>query len=165
MIIGVDIGRKNDHTALIMMEGWQVVDLQILPLGLQHHDINDLIRAEIKSNDVVYIDQTGVGDSTVCELRRTNASQINGVHLTGGDAIRSIGESTWYISKSKLLALLDRAIRETLIINLPTDKAIALKEQLTGMITHPNKTVGARLGQHDDAVIALALAVFGKIVD
>jgi len=166
MIVGIDIGRKVDPTCIIKMsDTWEVNEFHMLPLQLEYHEINNYIRDHVNDVDVMYIDQTGIGDAIVGDLRQTtHDSQVNGVILTGGEKMRGL-DSTWYVSKTKLLDMLARAMRENLKIKLPQDEAICLKEQLTAMIHHKNGSIGARLGMHDDAVIALALCVFGKLVE
>jgi hypothetical protein len=43
VIIGVDIGKSVDHTAIVCLDGGVITDVQLLPLGMSYVEITRIL--------------------------------------------------------------------------------------------------------------------------
>jgi hypothetical protein len=191
--VGVDVGQRNDWTAIAIIErvhnvpAWSPRDppqnigpqsptaqlhvraLERIPLGTPYPAIVQRVswlvsQLELAEPQLV-VDATGVGRPVV-DLFRQGHHKIVGVTITGGDATsneRVRGGEDWRVPKRDLvsaLAVLLDAGRLKIANALPhartlVDELLAFQTRIT---PSANDTYGARVGAHDDLVLATALA-------
>jgi len=116
----------------------------------------------------VVIDASGVGEPVVDGVREYCGipdSHVLGIQITGGTSYNfRLGDKTGSVSKAFLISQLKRlAGFEPALLHLPhTAEAKALREELevfhSGITDSAHPQFGAKQGQHDDAIIALALS-------
>ena len=192
-IIGVDLGQKRDHTAIVMVEKpyrhplASVADptltvrmAQRLPLGTLYPTTVEVIRYVVgmamRAGYVrgqvacqLVVDATGVGRPVVDALQSAGLGcQVTAVTITGGDKqhYRRGEGSSMNVPKQDLMAQLLMALENgELKIAARMKEAGTLKRELLDVRMSRRENGQIRLGadeygQHDDLVIALALAVW-----
>ena len=192
-VIGVDLGQKVDHTAIVMLEKpyrhplSSVADptltvrmAQRLPLGMGYPEMVEVIRHVVgmamragyvrgQTTCTLVVDATGVGRPVVNLLQNAGLGcDVTPVTITGGDKQRHRrGESlAMNVPKVDLMSQLLVALENSeLKIASRMKEAGTLKRELLDvrMSRRENGSIqiGAEAyGQHDDLVIALALAVW-----
>jgi hypothetical protein len=150
-VIGVDLARTIDFTVLNVIDsvtrhtvGW--LRFNEISWIEQKIKIQDLARKY--NNALCVVDQSGVGDSVVDDLRSANVS-VEPVKFTNA-------------SKTELINNLALAIEQRLVTFPPIEilidelQSFEINFSPTGKIKY-----SAPEGKHDDAVIALALATWG----
>jgi hypothetical protein len=182
---GVDLGQKHDHTAIAVvekMERWRpyggneldrlvVRHVERVPLGTPYPEVVARVQ-EIVWDDalqgqcVLVVDATGVGNPVVDMLRAARLQcEITAVTITNGNKESSNGQS-WSVPKQDLIAGVQVMLEKG---ELKIAKGLAelgpLVQELVDMkMTRSDKgrvRMGAEgHGEHDDLVIALALAVW-----
>jgi hypothetical protein len=154
-------------------ERLDVRHLDRIPLGTSYtaivERVSDMMRsAELRKRSVLLVDATGVGAPVVDMLRRAPLdSPVMGVTITGGNhAVRR--RDGWRVPKRDLVTCLQVALEEGML-RMPAELAMGreLAGELTGMRVRftgrGHDTYGAgRSGSHDDLVLALGLACWGK---
>ncbi len=156
MIIGIDIGTRADHTAIVGLDGWTITYIEKLPLGLEYPEIINRLEGLISPSDQVFLDASGVGDP-VCSTLQAKGLPVTGIRITGGKKGKCFG-SIWTVPKSLLLnALMQSVTRGQLKIN--ADNRHLLKDEMLSFLAKGE----AKAGQHDDIVLAACLAVFGCV--
>ena len=192
-VVGVDLGQKRDHTAIVMVEkpyrhpllSTQDETLTVrlaerLPLGISYPRMVEVVKFVVGMGMrlgyvpgqvacKVVVDATGVGRPVVDALKDAGLGcQVTAVTITGGDKqnYRRGGGSSMNVPKQDLISQLLLALEEgDLKIASRMKEAGTLKRELLDvrMSRRENGTfrIGAEeYGQHDDMVIALALAVW-----
>ncbi len=167
--IGLDLGQKHDNTAIAIIERTGsylfVRFLERVPLGTPYPLVVERV-AQIVSRFrqcSLIVDATGVGEPVVDSLRRAQLGcTITSVTITGGRKESRTGAS-YCVPKQDLIAGLQLALeRDELRVARGLPEAGALvREMLSVRIKSGfGKTrIGADgYGEHDDLVIALALA-------
>lgn len=106
-------------------------------------------------------DQTGVGRPVVDLFRRAGLNPI-GVTITAGDGESRTPEGDYRVAKLLLVSRLQAALQEgslRIAKDLPESRALALELQdFRAQVMQSGYTrFGAREGQHDDLVLAVAL--------
>ena len=180
---GVDLGQRRDHTAIAVVERWdagrpfltpvmrflEVRYLERVPLGTPYtlvaERVRELVQDERLAGQVaVAVDATGVGAPVVDLLRAARLGcGVTAVSITGGERESQTG-AVWNVPKRDLMAgvqvLLERG--ELKIAKKLRDSWALVKELLDVRMT---STGGGKVrlgadggGEHDDLVIALALA-------
>ena len=165
-IVGIDIGRVHDHTVVVVLNRWCVTLVEQLPLNLEFKDIVDHLKQYIEHADCVMVDASGVGSPIAEQLKHEHAEKVIGVQITGGESVRT-GPYIWHVSKSVLANTLQQAFeRGKLKIRCPEPGLSVLRHELSAFDMKPGKRPkwGAKPGHHDDAVLALALALLPRIV-
>lgn len=152
MCLGIDLGRKMDHSAVVAMNGRrEVVDMVRMQSDwpLQKQRIAEMA-FKYNARRLV-IDSTGVGDPIARDLA-TAGFPVEEYVITGGGA-----------SKHQLVDGLRIAIQQG-NVSFPDDGELireldAFQYEVTdrGRVTY-----SAPEGEHDDMVIALALALHGQ---
>ena len=175
--VGVDLGQRRDHTAIAVVEQSRgellVRFLMRVPLGTPYPIVVDLVREvtaheQLAGRCVAVVDATGVGAPVVEMLRAEGpACDISSVTITGGEKESGgagYGGGHCNVPKRDLIASVQLALERG---ELRIAKGLREREALVEELVDVRKTaresgrdrVGAeRAGEHDDLVIALALA-------
>jgi hypothetical protein len=181
--IGIDLGQRRDHTAIAVVErmnrymGYQSEEfdhmrvryLERVALGTSYPAVVERVRAVARqvSNEGQFgliVDATGVGAPVVDLLRAARFScEITAVMITGGEKASQTAGG-WNVPKTDLIAGVQVLLEKgQLRIATALRDVGALVKELTDMrvVLRGTGSVGLGAdgeGQHDDLVIALALA-------
>ncbi len=156
--VGVDIGQKHDHSAIVALEKRPPRDLYVIhkerfPLGTEYSAVIGhlhLLRKRLHDLREVLIDQTGVGEVFVEEARKSGLKNARGLVLT-------------LQSKQEVMVFLKKVVEEERL-HLPFDRDLMneitterFELMKSGQVqySHPSNT-------HDDVFWALALAVYAS---
>lgn len=172
-LIGVDIGKSVDPTAIVIVER---VDRRLglcfaerMALGTSYPNVVERVRRiamheKVRGRCAVAVDATGVGAPVVDMLRAARLGcEIASVVISGGEKTTSAGGNAWNVPKCDLLAGVQVLLQRGELRIAPTlREAGALVRELTDVRMTPGSR-GMRMGadgagEHDDLVIALALA-------
>jgi hypothetical protein len=172
--IGLDLGQKNDPTAIAVTEASVFHSLRLrhierVPLGTPYPRVVERVREIVQHSDLsnncsLAVDATGVGAPVVDMLRAARLGcDIVAVTITGGQSQTQSG--AWAnVPKQDLLAVMQLMLeRGELRISRDMKYLGALLQELADFRSRPNLQGRLRLGadaygEHDDLVIALALA-------
>jgi hypothetical protein len=192
--LGIDLGKRRDHTAVAVVERRQRIDrgfdhvywrhtaspqpeewivrrLERLPLGTAYTAIADhLVELDqhptLRGNSTMVVDATGVGAPVVDMLRaRELKSRLVPIVLTSGNTGGPI-EGVWTVPKVDLLARLQVLFEQKRLRIVKTAPlAPALINELVDVRSRQQPGGQLRIGadaagQHDDLVMAVALAVW-----
>jgi hypothetical protein len=178
--IGLDLGKRNDPTAIAVVErmdraeAWQatafhsirVRHLERVALGTPYPGVVARMREIVGKIGAcaLAVDGTGVGAPVVDMLRAARIGcEIAAVTITGGERQRNNGDE-WNVPKRDLLALVQVLLeRNELRLAKGLRELGALVRELTDVRSTTRANGRERLGadgcgEHDDLVIALALA-------
>lgn len=184
LTVGVDIGQKNDPTAIAVVEAEQGSSrsfvlryIQRLPLGTPYPEVAQALARTCRGaaqrsgqRPEVFVDATGVGAPVVDQLRALtlDARCLWAVTFTHGTRCRRLPtEQRVTMGKAYLVSRL-QALLGAGRIHLPaTSEARALAAELLGYEIRVDEKgtdrYGAfRSGTHDDLVTALGLAVLAE---
>jgi hypothetical protein len=181
--VGVDLGQSRDHTAIAVVERLPPSDgvsklavrrVERVALGTPYPLVAERVRTIVRNEKVMdrcflTVDATGVGAPVVEMLRGAELGcEITAVTITSGDREHGAGSQSgvarWNVPKQDLISgvqvLLERG---ELRISRGVRDVAALVRELLDMRALTSS--GGRLrmgaegcGEHDDLVIALALA-------
>jgi len=186
--VGLDLGQMQDHSALAVVERdeifvgemdhatyerprvrrFRVRYLERLALGTYHPTVVERVRQVVRqrplmSRCTLVMDATGVG-APVLDLMRVAGlgCGIVPVNLTGGERESQSG-GIWDVPKQALISgLLLMLEKKELALSMRVAAALVLDKELAGMEARVSRsghfTFGAREGEHDDVVMAAALA-------
>lgn len=185
--LAADLGQSNDPTAICVMqhrtvrhlhwagaitkvsEHFDVRHLQRLPLGLSYVDQVDrvaqlLARPPLKSGCGFLIDATGVGRA-VADLFNDAGLRPTQVTITAGDKQTAVGERRWHVPKGVLISTIDARLHTgELRFAADLHDAAAMQEELKDFQRKVSAagrySYDARVGKHDDLVLAVALALW-----
>jgi hypothetical protein len=181
--LGLDLGQRHDPTAIAVVQrvdltrAWQgtafhsvrVRHLERVPLGTPYPGVVTRVReilrhGELARNCAVAVDATGVGAPVVDMLRAARLGcDISAVTITGGEREHHTG-TLWSVPKRDLLAVVRVLLeRGELKFARGLEELGALVRELTDVRSTTAANGRVRLGadgcgEHDDLVIALALA-------
>jgi hypothetical protein len=181
--LGLDLGQRHDPTAIAIIERMElyrayqpsqfhslrVRHLERVPLGMPYPQVVERIRElllhpDLADNCAVAADATGVGAPVVDMLRSARLGcDIAAVNITSGDRQTRSG-STWNVPKQDLLAAVQLLMdRNELKLAGRMKELGPLIRELTDFRGVRQNSGRVRLGadgagEHDDLVIALALA-------
>jgi hypothetical protein len=173
--LGLDLGKKHDHTAVVIVEkrsalmhtGLLVRHLERVALGTPYTAVVARIGEIVQRipRCVVVVDGTGVGEPVVDALRRAGLGcEITAVTITGGERESRRGP-VCSVPKEDLIAGLQMAMEkgELRVARRLEEAGALLKELLNVRITAGLAIGKVRIGadgygEHDDLAIALALA-------
>jgi len=189
--VGVDLGQSCDFTAITVVErvevggewdpilfGWpRIVKLRLRylerpPLGTSYPEIVDRVASVTRSAALegrrhLIVDATGVGAPVVDMLRRAGTGcTLMPVMITGGN-IENLKKGYYKVPKRDLVVGLQATLeRGGLDIAAALPLVATLREELANMrvrVTPQGREQYGewRQGQHDDLVLAVALAVWG----
>ena len=161
--LGVDIGRQRDPTALVAIEGRAIVDAHRFALGMPYPKQAKAIVETVKGVDALLIDATGVGRAVI-DLVRADGVEAWAVIITGGKMV-SIDRIDFeiHIPKQALIGLLSATLANGKLTLRGGDKAL-VKTELSAFECRQAASGRVRyegVTEHDDIVIALALALLG----
>jgi phage FluMu gp28-like protein len=171
---GIDLGKRRDPTAMVIVEGKTVEGLQLryadrVALGTPYPEVAERIRYMVSHQNLrgrcaIAIDSTGVGEPVVDMLRSGQLGcEVSAVCITGGERETRSG-NVWNVPKRDLMAgvqvLLEKG--ELKIARVLKETGALVRELIDVRLTAGSGgrlRMGAeRSGQHDDLVMALALA-------
>jgi len=183
-IIGLDIGKNADPSALVVAERRQwpgMVDYEIrhakrwklgtpytAPPGTPNvtDDVLTLLRSGMLLRPVLVVDATGVGAAVVDLLRWKVDCQFRPVVITGGENSRRDGKTgNTHVPKKDLAGVLQAALG-TRRLQFAGGLALleTIKKELAAfrirVTKSANEAFEAAAGSHDDLVLALAMAVW-----
>jgi hypothetical protein len=186
-ILGLDLGQTNDYSALIVAEQimpepapppadrrprYDVRHIERFPLGTSYPAIVDATvamfeRPELGDNVFLVIDGTGVGRAPVDMFRDRIGKRAHPVTITSGDAVSESEDGYIRVPKRDLVGVVQVLLQSK---RLRFAQGLQLVSLLTKELTNfhvkidletAHDSYGAwRAGQHDDLVLALALAVW-----
>jgi hypothetical protein len=179
--LGLDLGQTRDFTARAVLErlpppqaglvadkpDYALRHLNRFPLGTPYTEIvpaiADLTCAGLLAGSAVVVDQTGVGRAVV-DMMRQAIGWVVPVTIAGGHAVTVTEERSFLVPKKELVTCLQVVLqaRRLRIARGLHEAAVLVRElqQFQVKITAAaNETFGVwREGQHDDLVLAVALA-------
>ena len=171
--VGLDLGQANDYTAVAVVEA-AGDDLHVRHLERFRHtlypDVAERVEAlmdspQLKSNAELVIDATGVGPA-VTDIFSKRGRAFKAVKIHGGDAESREGR-IYRVPKRNLVSALQAALQTgTLKIASSLELAEVLREELLNFRIKINLQTGHdsyehwREGDHDDLVLAAAMAVW-----
>ena len=181
--VGLDLGQRHDPTAIAVVErielaqAWQATEfhslrvrhLERVPLGTPYPGVVARVREIVQKvlelgPCALAVDGTGVGAPVVDMLRAARIGcDIAAVTITGGEKQRNNGAG-WSVPKRDLLALVQVLLeRNELRLAKGLRELGPLVRELTDVRSTTRANGRERLGadgcgEHDDLVIALALA-------
>jgi hypothetical protein len=178
--LGLDLGQAKDYTALVILErhgyGQQAIfhvrHLQRYPLGTPYPEIVEDVAAKLQLAPLnqlypeLAVDGTGVGAPVVDLFERAGLrALLRPVIITGGDE-EQYAAGTHRVPKRNLVGAVQVVLQTgRLKIASALPDAAVLRRELENfqvkITTAAHDAYGAwREGQHDDLVLALALAVW-----
>jgi hypothetical protein len=177
--VGLDLGQTTDYTALAVVErplvwldgqpSYGLRHLQRFHLGTPYTQIVPAVARlvampPLAGRVTLVADQTGVGRAVVDLLRRDVQCHLVPVTITAGQSINATEDGSLRVPKRDLvccLQILLQARRLRVTRSLPETQTLVRElENFRVKITESaNEVFGAwRQGQHDDLVLAAALA-------
>jgi hypothetical protein len=174
LFLGIDIGKTVDHTAIVIVEraakGMNVRYAERVPLGTSYPRVVEHVRwivthPMVRGRCAMAVDATGVGAPVVDMLRAGQMGcEISAVVISGGEKATSGSGNMWSVPKRDLLTGVQVLLqRGELKIAATLQEAETLVRELTDVRMTAGNRGGIRMGadgfgEHDDLVIALALA-------
>jgi hypothetical protein len=176
-VLGLDLGQTNDFTALAIL-GQAVLPgdtectyalrhLHRFPLGTPYTEIVSAVGAiagrKTLAGSPLVVDQTGVGRPVVDMLRRA-VGVVVPVTITGGRKVTQKADGSYRVPKKELVTRLQVVLqsRRMQIARRLPEAATLVRELQAFQIritAAANETFGTwRQGEHDDLVLAVALA-------
>jgi hypothetical protein len=171
--VGLDLGQASDYTAIAVVEE-AGDDLYVRHLERFRHtlypDVAHRVEAlldspQLKGNADLVIDATGVGPA-VTDIFSKRGRSFKAVKIHGGDT-ETREEGTYRVPKRNLVSALQAAMQTgTLKIASSLELAELLREELLNFRIKINIATGHdsyenwREGDHDDLVLAAAMAVW-----
>ncbi len=166
IVIGADLGQAQDPTALAVAEVHtpeiHVRHLERLPLGTPYPKVVERIAGLVERlpGATLVVDATGVGRAVLDQMREAGLEPIP-VTITGGRFISFDGDH-WRVPKKALLRPLVAATEGgwlKVAKDLPEAEALQVELQaFQRRITARGHDAFQGVGEHDDLVIAVALA-------
>jgi hypothetical protein len=177
--VGLDLGQTTDYTALAVVERplvtldgvppYALRHLQRFRLGTAYTAIVPAVARLVTMPPIVgcvtlVVDQTGVGRPVVDLLRQAVACQLVPITITAGQSISTTDDGSVRVPKRDLVCCLQvllQARRLRVARSLPETKTLVRElENFRVKITEAANEVfeAWRHGQHDDLVLAAALA-------
>lgn len=152
--VGVDLGQRRDPSTVVVVEKKGVLRVrhaERIALGTPYPEVVERVRSitrhrELAGNCALAVDGTGVGAPVVDMLRAARLEcEIAAVTITGGERQYRTG-SGWSVPRRDLMAVVQVLLeQDELKVARGLRELGALMRELTD-------------GEHDDLVMALALA-------
>lgn len=186
-ILSLDLGQINDPSAAALVrrvappdwddalassdcpEGcrYEVLGLKRFPLGTPYPAIVDSVGRRLESladrTAMLVADATGVGKPVIDLCRRAALDPV-AVTITGGFHASEVGRREWHVPKRDLVSILQVLLQQgRLEVSGQLPGAALLRQELLSFRVRVSEAAyesyGAwREGEHDDLVIAVALA-------
>ncbi len=167
--IGADLGQAVDYSAISAIEAGEHLDLrhiERLPLGKSYVDVVDRlvgIKAALPGSRLV-IDGTGVG-RPVADMLTDKGIEFIPVSITSGKEAKCV-DGVWRVPKRLLVRGLVTALEAgqlRIARNLPYAEALKAELQdFEAQFTNKGNVTFNGATEHDDLLIAVALAVWGS---
>jgi hypothetical protein len=171
--LGLDLGQRRDPSTIAVVEKkgvMRVRHLERVRLGTPYPGVVERVREitrhrELAGNCALAVDATGVGAPVVDMLRAARLGcDIAAVTITGGDRQHQNGSMRVSVPKRDLMAVVQVLLEnDELKVARGLRELGALLRELTDV--RSSAGIGGRVrlgadgcGEHDDLVIALALA-------
>lgn len=189
-VLAADLGQSSDPTAVAVLqhrvvkhlrydgalkpvsEHFDVRHLERLPLGLSYIEQRArvaqlLARPPLNEGCGFVIDNTGVGRA-VGDLFDDAGMKPEKVTITSGNEQTCLGNRLWHVPKGILISTLDARLHTgELRFAAELQDAPALAEELKDFRRHVSAagrySYEARVGRHDDLVLAVALALWAVV--
>ena len=190
-VVGVDLGQSSDPTAICVLEHrktfhhhftgrrtqleerFDVRHLQRLPLGLSYvaqvQEVARLLARPPLANceTELVIDQTGVG-AAVADLFDMASLHPTRVSITAGSEQTQHGSRRWHVAKQILISILDARLHVgELRFAASLTEAGAMQNELEDFRRKVSAagrySYEARVGKHDDLVLAVAIALWACV--
>jgi hypothetical protein len=175
-VFGLDLGQTTDPTALAGLEvpldvgaPRTICFLKRWHLGTPYPeivaDVVKILNHPLVAGSRLMVDQTGVGRAVVDLFRATHALRITGITITGGTQSSQV-ERDWRVPKNDLVAaVVALSQSDKLHVSPELPDGETLKKELANFRTKItaalNETYSSwREGQHDDLLLAAAMAVW-----
>lgn len=177
-ILGLDLGQVNDYSALVALEQtaranarhYAVRHLERFALGTPYPAVSARVQHLVSRPPLtaccLVVDQTGVGRAVVDLLRQSSlAALVRPITITAGHAVHWDGSST-HVPKKELVGAVQVLLQtRRLQISAKLGLAEVLKKEMQNfrvrIVASAQEVFGAdRAGQHDDLMLALALAAW-----
>jgi hypothetical protein len=156
IIAGLDLGKRVDHSALLLLDDWTVTHSMLVTAPTWRAQADGLAPV-LDRVDLLAFDGTGVGDA-VAELLPPGVPRMQVVWTSGRGARREEGER-WLVGKPFMIDAAQQAIRTGRLAVAPD--AIGRDELRDEMVRFVGR--GEASTGHDDRVASLLLAVFGRV--
>ncbi len=181
--VGLDLGQANDYTAVVgarrrreqdakdpkkTVNHYDIAQLKRYPLGTPYPTIVEEVTSRLKQppylgNVRLIIDGTGVGRGVVDLFRLPLGTIAVPITITASGAPTKDEQGYWHVAKRDLIGtvqVLLQTVRLWIAPRLPEAPLLTkeLTEYQVKITAAGNDTYNAREGQHDDLVLALALA-------
>jgi hypothetical protein len=168
--VGLDLGQRRDHTAIATVEkaGEQMVvrHAERVMLGTPWALVVERVRAIVShprmiGQSCLVVDATGVGSPVVEMLRNARLGcEVVAVTITGGDRESQTAQG-WSVPKRDLMTGLQLGLENGAVkIARGMREVGALVRELVDVRASGVRMSAEGAGQHDDLVIAVALAVW-----
>jgi hypothetical protein len=187
--VGLDLGQSNHFTALAVLErplvhpydppeqrrpAYALRHLRRFPLGCPYPELTQevarLLRAPELKGCALGVDQTGVGQAQVSLLAEKQCGQVfcffYPITITAGQIATIGGDGSLQVPKKDLIGLLQLLLqtRRLHVARQLPDAAVLVQElenfRMRVPLARPEVLESWREGQHDDLVLALALAAW-----
>ena len=175
-LVGLDLGQAQDYTALVIAEQqgtppqarYHVRHLERFPLGTAYPVIVSHVQAllqhpTLQRQSTLVVDATGCGRPVVDLLTQAQFDPV-AVSIHGGDSVQHEGRH-WRVPKRDLVSVLQVLLQTE---RLKVAEALPLAQGLVQELLNFRVTIDPRTahdsysawreGQHDDLVLACALA-------
>jgi hypothetical protein len=169
--LGLDLGQSKDYAALVAVEDaapeLHARHVERIPLRTKYPAIVEracLVHDALPAGSDLVVDGTGVGRPVVDMLREKGRNPVP-VTICGGEEEREGEGGYWRVGKTRLVLGVVTAVeaqRLKIAKSLPQAATIAAELRAFRRIIRANTGTRAYEGQgeHDDLVLALALAVW-----
>lgn len=146
--------------------------LERIPLGTMYPEqvalVQGLLRRPQLGDVRTFLDMTGCGRPVFDMFKQAGLPALSGVMITGAQGEATRQPYGWNVGKAELVNRVQVEMQTGRLgtsLSIPhVDKlARELKEFRAKASASGHMTFNAREGQHDDLVLALALAVFGAL--
>lgn len=177
-IMGVDLGKKNDYTALCVIQKttslneddstYEVCYLRRYTLGTSYPDIVRSVCELLKKHPLntgceIVVDATGVG-TPVVDMMREERLSVKAVWISGGNKVTEKGDD-FTVPKRELIGTLQILLEQgkLKIASKLKDAHILIKELKNFKVKINTKTAhdsyeAWRESDHDDLVLSVAIA-------
>lgn len=166
MIAGVDVGRRKDRTAVVVIDGGNVIFAGEISAARFRQQAGQLVPI-LRQCRLSVVDITGMGIG-IGEALEDLGARVIGVTITAGQSITRNDDGGYNVGKLILMGILRAAIMDRkLMIDREKPWAIPLAHQLLQLSatqTRKSYKVEAKKG-HDDLALAAALALFGSTLN
>jgi hypothetical protein len=159
-VIGADLARKNDWTVAVVFDqtARRVVEMERFHNVPWNEACNRIAALSKRYKQALVVpDATGVGDVVVESLRERDV-RLMPIVITGGRSVTDVGTPKAMLIQHLMVEAENRGFTFPASLEVLTNELKAFEYDTTaaGQVTS-----GSPDGMHDDAVIALALALWG----